>query len=494
MAGEDTRICHQCFGDAFLKRAIRRDGKRRKCSYCGKTLVTLSLEDVADLFETAIETNFERTPSEPSEMEQALLDHDLMDCWYEDGQPVLDLVQEIGETSQEVAEDIRSTLEDRHSTREDYEMGLATEFDLESHYEERATPSGELGKEWPRFEHMLKTKSRYMSVVALKTLDKIFEGLEGHRTHPNKSVILATGPGTEISTLYRARVFQSDAALFEALKRPELSIGPPPPNLAAAGRMNASGIPVFYGATDREVALAEVRPPVGSKVVVAQFEITRALRLLDVEALQSLSVGGSPFDPEYLLLKQKASFLSGLSEVITKPVMPDDETLNYIPTQVIAEYLASLQTPLLDGMVYPSVQAGNRTRNIVLFNKAAVVAKVARPQDISFDVKNSENFESGPEIKYTIREESDSEYVPPESEVPTLEHDIAQIYAFPDERKPALRISMENVWVYHVKQVAITHEDYKVDRRVWDKKHDRKFAQSQKALAATLARKKVVEL
>ena len=115
--------------------------------------------------------------------------------------------------------------------------------------------------------------------------------------------------------------------------------------MAGAGRMNARGIPVFYGATHPEAALAEVRPPVGSKVVIAQFDISRPLRLLDVASLQSLFVGGSLFDPMYLASKQKAAFLEWLSESITMPVVPDDEALKYIPTQVIAEYLASLDDP-----------------------------------------------------------------------------------------------------------------------------------------------------
>jgi len=49
--------------------------------------------------------------------------------------------------------------------------------------------------------------------------------------------------------------------------------------------MNARGVSVFYGAIDPRVALAEVRPPVGSRVAVARFEIIRPLRLLDLNAL-----------------------------------------------------------------------------------------------------------------------------------------------------------------------------------------------------------------
>ncbi len=223
MADGETRVCHQCFEDEFLKREIRRNGTKDECAYCGKTLLTLPLEEIANLFESAIETHYERTPSGPSYMEESMIQHGLMDFWYPEGQPVEDLIEEIGGTSADIAGDIRSLLEDRHSTREDYEMGNATEFDSESHYEGRAIAGGELGEEWPRFEHNLKTTSRYMSVKALKTLDKIFHKIEEHRTYQNKPVIIEAGPGTPLSTLFRARVFQSGESLDAALQRPEVS-------------------------------------------------------------------------------------------------------------------------------------------------------------------------------------------------------------------------------------------------------------------------------
>lgn len=486
MADDVTRVCHQCFGDEFLKKKIRRNGSKGECSFCGRRLVTLPFEEIADVFETAIATHYERTPSEPTEMEKAMIHEGIRGWWYPDGQPIGDVLEEIGECSGEIAEAIRDALDSRHSTKEDYEMGNVTEFDSEAHYEGSAVSSGELGEEWPVFEKNLKTKSRYMSVAALKTLDKVFQGIEAHRTYQNNPVIVEAGPGTALTSLFRARVFQSNESLIAALEKPEISIGPPPPKVAAAGRMNARGIPVFYGATDRHVALAEVRPPVGSNVVVAQFDIIRPLRLLDVEALRSLSVGGSLFDPQFMARKQKASFLSDLSEQITKPVMPDDESLNYIPTQVIAEYLASLESPQLDGMLYASVQAGDDTRNVVLFNKAAVVAKFDRPVDVTFEVRDYENYENGEEVEYSVQEEFDSEYVAPEPKEPTLAQLLAEMSTEIDEREPALRLSEENVWVHHITKVSITSEDHKVRRRKWDKKTYREFEKTQVANPAGL--------
>jgi hypothetical protein len=127
-------------------------------------------------------------------------------------------------------------------------------------------------------------------------------------------------------------VFQSEAKLEDALKQPDIEIGPPPWRSAPAGRMNAQGISVFYGATDSKTALAEVRPPFGSRVVFAQFEIIRSIKLLDVRVLQQIFIAGSIFDPGYLPKLKRAAFLKRLSETISRPVMPDDDSRRSFPS------------------------------------------------------------------------------------------------------------------------------------------------------------------
>lgn len=129
------------------------------------------------------------------------------------------------------------------------------------------------------------------------------------RTHDNCPIVVEAGPHAELKAIYRARVFQSDERLEYALKRPDEGIGPPPPKSAVAGRMNPHGISVFYGATDPMIALAEVRPPVASRVVVGRFDLIKPLRLLDLEALRKLRVEGSIFDKTYLSRLEKAKFL-----------------------------------------------------------------------------------------------------------------------------------------------------------------------------------------
>ena len=121
----------------------------------------------------------------------------------------------------------------------------------------------------------------------------MFQNINELRTYDNRSIVVRADPDTELRDLFRARVFQSYAKLDEALMRPDIHLGSPPSQLAKAGRMNAQGISVFYGAKDPSVALAEVRPPVGSKVAVARFEIILPLNLLDLTSLARIHPEGS---------------------------------------------------------------------------------------------------------------------------------------------------------------------------------------------------------
>jgi hypothetical protein len=184
---------------------------------------------------------------------------------------------------------------------------------------------------WSEFENGLKTEARSFSRSAQAALDEIFAGVSTLKTKEGAPVVVIAGPGAKITSLHRARVFAAeDEKLEEALKYPWIHLGPPPMLAASAGRMNARGISVFYGAIEFETALAEVRPPVGSQVAIAKFTIARPLRLLDVEALKSVTTSGSIFDPQHIRQLELANFLGILSARISRPVMPNEEAFEYL--------------------------------------------------------------------------------------------------------------------------------------------------------------------
>ena len=207
------------------------------------------------------------------------------------------------------------------------------------------------------------------------------------------------------------------------MERPDQCMGPPPPSRAQANRMNAAGISVFYGATDPGVSLAEIRPPVGSKVLIGCFEVTRPLRLLDFVALSDLShEKGSRFDREYVHRLKRAEFLRRLGERISKPVMPGTQILDYLPTQAMADFLSTATDPPLDGILYPSAQepdqrrvrrifgGGEYKRNVILFQKEARVQRLDEGAEISvsddspfsFGEYFGEYFDEAPDLKYSV--------------------------------------------------------------------------------------------
>jgi hypothetical protein len=294
------------------------------------------------------------------------------------------------------------------------------------------------------------------------------------KTYNGRPVIVSAGPGTKMPELYRARVFQSGDRLEEALAYPDRHLGPPPPAAAIAGRMNARGISVFYGATDPMVALAEVRPPVGSSVVVARFEVFRPLKLLDLIAMRDVAAHGSVFDAGFKRRREHSVFLGNLSDRIVRPVMPDDEPFEYLATQAIADFLATENAPALDGIIYPSVQAAsNEARNVVLFHKAAIVEPMDLPENLEISVSSGHWSAEGWEADYSVLEEDRTGKEPRDHRSGLRGYYRGGRFGRADSERvigwPAVRVDLQKINVHIVARVQFKTEDFKVSRS----RHDR---------------------
>ena len=76
----------------------------------------------------------------------------------------------------------------------------------------------------------------------------------------------------------------------------------------------------------------------------------KPLQLLDLDALGNVYASDSYFDPDLSERAGRAVFLKWLAALISRPVMPQDETTEYIATQAMAEFLAYRSKPTLDGI------------------------------------------------------------------------------------------------------------------------------------------------
>ncbi|ACB36584.1 RES domain protein [Leptothrix cholodnii SP-6] len=468
----EKRICCNCVREGFLSHLVSHDGTVALCDYCGDDEAkTRPIGDLADWIETAFEDHFVRTPTEPDPWEYALYaDRELGRAWYREGQETAEAIEEAAQIPTDAAHDVQVLLEDRHDDVEAGQMGDETEFASDAHYAGKGADAAEWHREWWSFENALKTEARYFSRAAAELLTRVFENIDTLRAKQRRRPpVVNVGPNRKLINLYRARVFQSEDKLKEALCRPDLHIGPPPTRLASAGRMNARGISVFYGATNASVALAEVRPPVGSKVALAKFSIIRSLRLLDLTALDNLRDGGSIFDPTLKGRLERVAFLQSLGERMTRPVMPDDEAFEYLTTQAIADFLATENKPRLDGIIFHSAQSKGG-RNVVLFHKAAQVEEMTFPHGTEIEAYTGYGTEDGMETDYGV-----SEAVP--NEAPSLTNevvaDLTRHFMHPgpaycvdsDFRAATLRVDPSSVEVHHVDWVKINTIRFTVSRR-----------------------------
>ena len=462
---DSERVCAACVGEQFLKAEIVRTGEDATCRYCGCEGKTMSLEELADRIDKAFEQHFERTADQPDGFESAMLsDRESNYEWERCGEQAVYAIASAADIDETIAEDIRVILADRYYNHDDAAMGEENEFAEDAHYAETKTDDHEFQSEWNAFEKDIKTAARFFSNSARATLERVFKDVRTHRTQEGKSVITQAGPQATIKQVFRARVFQSDEKLRQALMRPDREIGPPPADAALPGRMNPAGIAVFYGALDVISALSEVRPPVGSNVVTARFDLLQPVQLLDVDALRDVFVEGSIFDPAYLPRLQHGKFLGHLSATMSRLVLPADERSGYLVTQVIADYLANVEK--LDGILYRSVQSNTPAANVVLFHHAAAVEPLPLPEGTEVDASLFWSTEDGDEIDYTVWEKVPD---PPIAEPARDGFSHLTPGPFVEEwaslpRVPTLKLDPATVTVHHVAGVTYATHTHPVNR------------------------------
>ena len=474
-------LCHECIGEEYLAAEVRKEGQDRTCSYCGKKGQSYTIEEMAQRVGLAFEQHFTRTSDQPTSLQYSMLsDRESTYDWERDGEPVVSAIEDAAQIPEQAAIDIQAILDDEHGDFESAAMGEETEFSSETYYDAKGSNDFEWQEEWRYFERSLKTEARFFSRNAAAHLASVFKDIDKMSTIDGTPLVIDAGPDAALRAVFRARVFQSEDKLVEALCRPDLHLGSPPSFFAVAGRMNARGISVFYGANEPSVAVAEVRPPVGSKVTVARFDIIRPLRLLDLTALSKIVEYGSVFDPKWAARLERATFLRSLGQRITKAVMPDDEAFEYLPTQAVADFLATENDPTVDGIAFPSVQADGDGLNVVLFHKASRVEVIEIPRGATIEASTGYNTEDGWEAEYSVTEE-----VPPHNSAqekdavdhwPNFEDFIGatQNVDSSEFRNATLRIDVTSVMVHAIRKVQYLSDEHTVRRHRWEKR-DPKF-------------------
>lgn len=471
----EKRICAGCVGEAYLRAEIERSKEQAACSYCEAHGSTISIDALSQWVEGAFERHYDRTANEPEAWEHAMLaDGESSYVFSRKGEPVVGAIADAAVVDEDVAAEIQALLAERHRDSDAASAGEEAEFDDDSYYAEKPTNDREWRDTWAYFEKALKTEARFFSRTAAGSLSSLFNGLEGLAAHDGRPLVVGAGPGAALEVLYRARVFQSVGPLEVAMARPDLNLGPPPSALAVAGRMNAAGISVFYGADTEEAAVAEVRPPVGAKVLVGKFELLRPLRLLDLTALAEVVIEGSVFDPSFAFALERASFLRSLSRRMARAVMPDDAAFEYLSTQAVADFLATEAASPLDGIIFPSAQLATSAKNVVLFHKSSRVEVISLAKGVEVTASTG-RWEPAEDEEYWEPDYEVTEQVPParlSPERPDDDHEGVDFGRFlwppsaidPDDRAVALRVAVNDLTVHEIRGISYSKKSHSVRR------------------------------
>lgn len=355
-------LCHECVGEKFARDLIKRIGDcNHRCSYCKRKRKAAHLSKLAKHIHVIFETYY-----------RCRHDADLYPG-YILGYTAEEVITEcLDVENEEISEDIHLELQETYNIWSDEEV-----YNEDYCYKRDHSSTQALDRKWEEIKHSLQCESRYFNNHIKGFFDKIFSDINTYRMQDGNSAVICIDKDTPV---FRARVFDSLEKVEDALKNPERNFGPPPHLLATSGRMNAQGIPVFYGAMSPEIAIAEVRPAVGSYAVVAQFRPLKNLRILDISALDTLAHSeGSLFDPKAADKSAIASFLRKLSHKMTIPVSGMRTDNEYLITQAVSEYLSVSEMFNLDGIRFRSTQQTRESNqstehyNIVLFSKSATV-------------------------------------------------------------------------------------------------------------------------
>lgn len=419
-------VCHACVEDHYLAKIIKDKGSRLACSACGrKSRKSITVEYLGELMEPIMRAHF----AIGEEVKKFAGMNDDKGYCEQEGDSIFDVVQEVLGQHFDFEHDIvDAVIEAEGAWPPD---GDEAYWETTTNYVRKPARAWHHLTTWNAILEELKHRRRFFSPAAKDFFDHLFEGIEDLSMWSGgayQSVVYKLPPGTE---LFRARICDSRSTLQKVHDDPDKHLGPPPKDTARAGRMNAEGVVVFYGAMEEDTCLAEMRPAIGNEVVLMKATTTAPLRLLDFARLEKARSALSFFQPDYTEQVEKLAFLRRLHRLISQPVVPGKES-DYLITQTLSEYLAHVHQKPFDGILFASVQREGGI-NIVLFARSDVLSNALADRFQLAFVQGSLKLFSTKSIEY--------------------EHEEQRIYANKDGQVWVSRLSMDDfddeLWRYH---------------------------------------------
>lgn len=342
-----TVVCQDHFKDDFLNNHIKKDGKKGVCSYCDKKTIVIELESVLEVIANGIDCVYEDPANSRYLNKDSIYGFDgnimsFSELWWDDP---FDLQIK----NEDLFDDVYNQLETDQLYCKRDEFGSHEDF---------------LHDLWSHFKSVLKHRARFAFHFSdifkkwnLSNPADILHQVEYSILRNNMISELPEG-----SKLYRTRQHKCKGEIQKVEQMASL------PNFLnrTAGRMNAAGISLFYCSQNKKLTIDEVVSKRRSSKPYYTTSISfnkEQLRLVDFTKLPPVP---SIFDTEKNHFRDIILFLKTFMTEISQPVKVKDSILEYLPTQVVTEYLRYNTELNVQGIIYWSSK-NVKEKNIVLF-------------------------------------------------------------------------------------------------------------------------------
>ncbi len=349
-------VCHKCIEDSELGNIIESNNEKGYCDYCKKNnTFIMDIEIIAEKIINAIEYEFD-DPVNGLAWDGG---------WIEGNREVIDnhdmLADYVGIGGSKAFKDILYLLPDNDWYPNEF-YGLT---DLEV-----------MLYSWDRFKQEVKYKNRYFfsfdkleehdeikkPFIFLKEICNIFE---------DNDFICTIPVGT---TIYRGRWSNKNIKYYT-----EQDLGKPPKESAIyPNRFSPTGIPMFYGSDKSETCYEETNTSKPGIFSLGEWTTNREIKIIDLtnhlrfslkEQKHIIDNYPSIYDVNNRNKIQTYNFLVSFANDLIKPVNKDGmEHIEYVPTQIIVEYIKDIYDfeDKIEGFAYYS--AKNGLKNYVFFS------------------------------------------------------------------------------------------------------------------------------
>jgi hypothetical protein len=364
-------LCTKCITANGFAKWIRTNGQRGQCDFDdthGNRGRVVAVKAFAAHVDEFFRENYQLGREEPYFTEDSDNVH-----YRQRGSSLLEILgDELCSDGNEVVEAIIENLPD--VSWHDISQGAEAFYDDTAPYESIATVEAEeranqqeywyerrFVYQWEEFCEKVQYERRFFKIKEL--LDKLFGKPTEYEGGPINPVYALKAD----QRIFRARILDDEFTGDVLSRNSETHLGAPPRDRAPAGRMNVEFIPALYGAFSKDTAVAEIRPGIGDEIAIGEFVLQRDLRVFDFTAFSR-----APREKwNEVYSHTRYDFIKQMEDQIGRRVLPFEKQRQYIPTQIVAEYLKEYFG--CEAVIYSSSMIRDRSaenRNIVFLPRA----------------------------------------------------------------------------------------------------------------------------